>query len=120
PQRSSGDAPCRTSAAKCALCTSACPTCWCVFDEPGKRSRVQELEKQSANPALWDDPSRAQALLKELADLQADLEPWQALKTRIEEAQGLLDLAIDEGDEEIAAEVGADVPSLKSELDKLE
>jgi peptide chain release factor 2 len=108
------------SAAKCAHFPSACPTCWCGFDEPGKRRRIQELEQLSSDPALWDDPARAQIILKELSDLQADLEPWRALKSELEDAQGLLDLAIEEGDEEIAADVAAQLPSLRERLDRQE
>lgn len=95
-------------------------TCWCVFDEPGKLKRLDELERITALPDLWNDQDRAHAVLKELADLRSELEPWQALRSQLEEADGLLDLVADEADEEIVAEVAVTLPALRLQLDKLE
>jgi peptide chain release factor 2 len=59
-------------------------------------------------------------VLKELADLRSELEPWQTLRRKLEEAVGLLDLVAGEADEEIVAEVAATLPALGRQLDKLE
>ena len=58
--------------------------------------------------------------MKELSDLRTDLAPWQALTTRIEEAEGLLDMALEEGDENVAAEVVRGLPALQRDVAKLE
>lgn len=94
--------------------------CWCVFDPVGRERRIAELDKQVADPNLWSEPEQAQALMKELADLRSDLEPWQSLANELTEAQDLLDLAADEGDEEVATEVVDSLPSLRKRLDSLE
>ncbi|HEY3117549.1 MAG TPA: peptide chain release factor 2 [Chloroflexota bacterium] len=90
------------------------------LDEPGRMRRIAELARRAEDPTLWNDPEQAQGVMKELSDLRTDLAPWQALTTRIEEAEGLLDMAIEEGDEHVAAEVVRDLPALQREVAKLE
>lgn len=94
--------------------------CWRVFDEPRKLRRIAELEAASAKPDLWADPERAQCLLKELADLSAEIIPWQRLRAKLDEAKELLQLAAEENDEAVAAEVVGAVPALEKQLDGLE
>jgi peptide chain release factor 2 len=95
-------------------------TCWCGFDEPTKRQRIAELEKASASPELWSDQQAAHATLKQLADLQAELGPWASLAAEIEESRGLLELAAEEGDEDLAGELSTALPDLRARLDRLE
>ncbi len=112
--------PCRTLSQKSARCASVWGTCWFGFDEAGKQRRIAELEAQSSIPSLWDDPDRAQATLKQLSDLTAELAPWRALRDELDEAVGLLDLAAEEGDQEVAAEVVANLSEWRERLGKLE
>lgn len=93
---------------------------WCVFDAAGRRKRIAELETQAANPDLWNDPERAQAVMKELADQKADLEPWEQLAADVGEADELFDLAAAEQDDSVLAEVAAEVPALVKRLEDLE
>jgi peptide chain release factor 2 len=114
------EAPCRTFAAKCRACASDSPTCWCGFDEPGKLKTIEDLEKRAADPELWNDPERAQSVLKNLSDLKAELAPWQEVREQLDEAHGLLELADPEDDAEIVADVVASVQEIRQRLDKLE
>lgn len=58
--------------------------------------------------------------MKELADLRAELEPWQALSRQLDDAQALLELVADEADEDVVAEVAADLGAIRHQIDKLE
>ena len=58
--------------------------------------------------------------MKELADHKADLEPWEALASDLKDAEELLELAADEGDEGVFAEVAAGLPRLAKRLNGLE
>jgi peptide chain release factor 2 len=111
---------CTKNEKSCARFVGEFKTSWCVFDEPGRMRRIAELARRAEDPTLWNDPEQAQGVMKELSDLRTDLAPWQALTTRIEEAEGLLDMAIEEGDEHVAAEVVRDLPALQREVAKLE
>ncbi|MSQ22978.1 MAG: peptide chain release factor 2 [Chloroflexi bacterium] len=95
-------------------------TFWCVFDEAGRKRRIVELDEQAGKPELWNDPERAQALLRELSDLRSELEPWQTLAKQLEDADDLLGLAIEEKDEAIGAEMVEHLPDWRRQLDSLE
>jgi peptide chain release factor 2 len=112
--------PCRTPSLKCDRSGSDWRTCWFAFDEAGKQRRIAELEEQAANPSLWDDQDRAQAVLKQLSDLTAELGPWRVLRTQLEEAEGLLALAAEEADHEIVSEVVSGLAAAREQLGKLE
>jgi len=112
--------PCRTPSQRCDRSASDWRTCWSAFDEAGKERRIAELEERAASPSLWDEPDRAQAVLKQLSDLTAQLAPWRALRTQLEEAEGLLDLASEESDHEVVAEVMTSIALARKQLGKLE
>lgn len=103
-----------------AASASGSVTCWCVFDAEGKSRRIATLEERAASPDLWADAPAAQSLLKELADLRAELAPWMALQQRLQEAEELLELASSEKDDDLVAEIAGDLPSLREQLEKLE
>ena len=63
------------------------------------RSRRRTDTAWVPDPA-WLHPERAQALLKELSDLRAELTPWQTARERVHEALDLLDRVEGEGDDE--------------------
>jgi peptide chain release factor 2 len=44
-----------------------------VLDVDGMRRRVADLEQQAADPELWSDQARAQALTSKLCYLSGDL-----------------------------------------------
>ncbi len=115
-----GVAPCRTRSARFAIFANSSTTCWCVFDAAGKQARIATLDEQSADPDLWNDPTTAQALLKELADLRAELAPWMSLQQQLEDAEGLLELASGDEDEEIIADITANLPAWRQQLANLE
>ena len=42
-----------------------------------KKSRVEEIKKESEDPFFWQDHIRAGEMMKELSDLQKDLEEFE-------------------------------------------
>ena len=53
-------------------------TYWCVFDFPTKETQLQELQKKSEEPDLWNDPEQAQEVMKKLSALREEVEDWRA------------------------------------------
>ena len=96
------------------------PISRCVFDIPGKERRLSELEARAAEPELWGDPTAAQAVMRELADVRAEIQPWREVAAQARELRELLDLAVAEGDEAVAREVAEQVPSLTRRVESLE
>ncbi len=68
---------------------------------------------QSENPEIWNRPSEMQKLNKEKAIVEKAVESWRELNTRVEDAQVLLEMAVEAADEGTFEEV-------KGECDKLE
>ncbi len=91
-----------------------------IFDVPALEARLSELEALVASPDLWEDNTRAQALLKERTELQARLEsvtqPWQEL----DDVEVLIELGELEGDESVLAEMDSTLAKVRSRVDGLE
>ena len=51
-----------------------------------KRS-LAEIEARAADPTLWNEPARAQAVLRERTRLTSDLEALRALEKKVEDAE---------------------------------
>ncbi|MHB8468057.1 MAG: peptide chain release factor 2 [Acidimicrobiales bacterium] len=85
-----------------------------------KRSRLAELEVEVARPDLWDDADNARKVTTEFGRLNDDVSSIDALHQRLEDASTLYELAVEEGDESVAAELEAAVAALSRELDELD
>jgi peptide chain release factor 2 len=100
--------------------TAASLRSWCVFDAPGKQARLNELDQQAASPDLWSDPSAAQQVMRELASLREDLDPWLGIERRARDAHELAELAALEDDQTVLAEAEQELQQLTKEVDELE
>ena len=56
------------------------------------------LERESLVESFWEDSQRAQGKMKELAALKSEVEQWRSLESRVEAAEDLTALAIEEKD----------------------
>jgi peptide chain release factor 2 len=81
--------------------------------------RAAELAKQIAEPTLWNDPERAQAVTRENARIQGTIAGWSKRREGVDEARVFLELA-EEGDADALGELGAHVESVEAALDELE
>jgi peptide chain release factor 2 len=74
------------------------------------------LEKQSADPDFWQEPEKAQAIMRQLAEQKKVVERWQGMEKRAKELAELVSL----GDESLQAEIEAEVEKLAKNLDQME
>ena len=58
--------------------------------------------------------------MREIADLRGEITPWLDLHRRVSEHADLLELAVAEGDDALAAELHADAKALHEEFGRLE
>jgi peptide chain release factor 2 len=84
-----------------------------------RRNRPQ-LETEASRPDLWDDPERARAVTGELSAVVEDLELYDGLAGRIDDAETLFHLGRDEGDDSVEPELDESVVALRSTFDELE
>jgi peptide chain release factor 2 len=79
-----------------------------------------ELSDEAAAPGLWDDPAAGQRVMGELSAVEDDLRVHDTFAAKLEDLTVLNGLAIEEGDEATAAEVGSGLAALRRDLDELE
>jgi peptide chain release factor 2 len=56
-------------------------------DADSKRKQIRELEVQSLKPDFWQDHQRAASVMKELSDLQKEVEEIEMLQMYVEEGE---------------------------------
>ena len=91
-----------------------------TFDYDQRSERLTEVERELEIPSVWDDPERAQALGKEQSDLVLIVSTIDRLTSGLADAEGLLELAVEEDDEATVADIENDLAELDDELEKLE
>jgi len=84
---------------------AASTACGGIFDLAGKQARLEEIEGLSSEPGFWDSPDAAQGLLKEKAHMEADVARIQRAHSAVEDAELLLEMAVEEGEDETLSEV---------------
>ena len=90
------------------------------FDVEGKRTQAAELEREAADPSLWDDPDNARRLTTRLSRVQAELERYDTLVRRLEDARAMDELLESEADPEMTAELSKAAAELAADVDRLE
>ncbi len=84
------------------------------------RLRRPQLETEASRPDLWDDPDRARTVTAELATVSDDLERYERLRGELDDLETLDELAREEGDESVDAEIVEGLDRLAAQLDELE
>jgi peptide chain release factor 2 len=91
-----------------------------VLDLDRMRKEKASLEEAASVPNLWDDPARAQEVTARLSYVQGDLTKVERLRSRLDDARILLELAEAESDAASLAEVAGEVTALRKLIDELE
>ncbi len=91
-----------------------------IFDYPGKRNRLDEVIRIAEDPALWDDPKRAQEIGRERKALEAVVLGLEAIDQDLSAARELFELARAEEDDATLEAVAADVAAIEQRVAELE
>ena len=76
---------------------------------PAKQTELDDLDRRSGDPSLWEDPGAAQSLLRRADELREEIGAWRGLEER---ARGLAEIA------ELAADDPAGSASLTPDLER--
>lgn len=90
------------------------------LDLETKMAELDELREQASSADLWDDPDRARAVSQRLARYDGLFDRVDGLEQSIEDAEVLLELSAEAGDEEARKEAIGLLTRASSELDDLE
>ena len=85
-----------------------------------QEERRTALEVEMADPELWNDQDRGRRVQKDLAAVIEDLNLHADLKEGIEDAETLVEMAVEAGEDSLEPEIGEAVESLSDRFDDLE
>ena len=91
-----------------------------IFDVDRKERRLEEVNREVENPALWDDPKRAQEISKEQKLLEDLVGSFKRLSSGITDAKELFNMAIADEDFNGAELVAEEVETFRHDVEKLE
>ena len=89
------------------------------LDLDSKVKRIEELQMEMEAPGFWDNPEVSNKKMKDLKDLQTQVEVMDALDTQFDDIMTLIEMANEENDEDMAAEIEAEYTDFKDKLDEI-
>jgi len=81
---------------------------------------LTEVSRELEDPAIWNDPGRAQELGRERARLEEVVHILDRMQQSLRDAEELLEVAADEEDAETLASIEGDVRQLEADIARLE
>ena len=91
-----------------------------VLNPEAMRREADGLKEQVADPNLWGDPERAQAVTRRLSYLEGEVGRLGQLHRRLDDTQVMFELAESENDEPTRQEAARELAALRKEIDQLE
>jgi peptide chain release factor 2 len=91
-----------------------------IFDLDEREKTLQKLDKEIADPGLWEDPDRARDITRRRSQILGILDPWKALWAEVEELDILIELTEEEEDPETEKEVRRRINTLAESARELE
>lgn len=77
-----------------------------------KANQAEQLEDELAAPEVWNNPNHAQDLSRQLAALQAMVQPWRTLRAQAADIHELMEL----GDDSMLTEFEGQVSAMEQEF----
>ncbi|MFM7754390.1 MAG: peptide chain release factor 2 [Cyanobium sp.] len=90
------------------------------LDVPALKARQQDLEQLASQPDFWDDQRQAQARMRQLDEVKAQLEQLERWRSSVDDAEATVELYGLEHDEELLAESNTALQKLRADLDRWE
>ncbi|MBM6551581.1 peptide chain release factor 2 [Marinomonas ostreistagni] len=90
------------------------------LDYESKKERLEEVSRELEDPNVWNDPDYAQKLGKERSTLEGVVSTIDNLETGVDDANTLLEMAVEENDEESVEAVQLELEELEAQLGTLE
>ena len=89
-----------------------------VVDPEALRAQIEELERQAAEPDLWNDQANAQKVTSALSHAKAQLGKVEKVEARIDDLEVMVELAQEMDDEDTADEARAALGALSNSVNK--
>ncbi|MBK1840945.1 peptide chain release factor 2 [Azospirillum sp. YIM B02556] len=82
--------------------------------------RLDELNNLAEDPKLWDDPTRAQTIMRERTQLDTSVSGYRALERDLSDSLELIEMGEAEGDATVVADAEAQLYGLRERANKLQ
>ncbi|RAJ96508.1 peptide chain release factor 2 (bRF-2) [Aliidiomarina maris] len=102
------------------ICSSAPRSFGGTFDFDTKVERLEEVERELEDPAVWNQPEKAQALGKERVALEAVVSTLRELEQGLDDSREFVAMAEEADDEDTLQEAQDEIAKWEAELEKLE
>ncbi|MFZ9946164.1 MAG: peptide chain release factor 2 [Vulcanococcus sp.] len=90
------------------------------LDVPALKARQQDLEQLASQPDFWDDQKQAQAKMRQLDEVKAQLEQLSQWQGAVADAEATVEIYGLEPDEELLSESNDALQKLRADLDRWE
>ncbi len=91
-----------------------------IFDFDRRKEELEEVNRELEQPGIWDDPENAQKLGQERARLEKIVVTIEDLDSGLSDAEELLEMSVEEGDEESINSIVEDLKLLDADVVALE
>lgn len=84
---------------------------------PGKKKRIEEIERRIEEPGFWDNPEKSQQTMKKLKSLQDYVKNVEKLDTEYEEIGVLIEMSEEEDDDSMTQEIESELEQFEEEFE---
>ncbi len=91
-----------------------------IFEVASLQGRIKAIQEKLLAEDLWNDPVKAQELLKEKSNIDNTLQPFNSAEKQYEDLCVLLELSEEEDGAELLEDAGTNIEELARELDDIE
>ena len=84
------------------------------------KRELSEIESKMSSPDFWNDSQRAQKLSQERNRIEAQLNAFSSVERKLEDSEVLIEMAEEEGEEELLKEAEENLKKIEKELNELE
>ena len=82
------------------------------------RKEIAELDEQAADPDFWNDMENSQKVLKRSGSLKATVSAYEQLVSLFEDAQTMIEMAEEDGDESMLPDIDKTLKELNAKIDE--
>ncbi|MTI71989.1 MAG: peptide chain release factor 2 [Firmicutes bacterium] len=90
-----------------------------LFDIEKLREKSEEYDEKMSEPNFWDNPNKAQEIVKEANDIKLKIKAFEKLKEDFEELEVLIELSEEENDDSVIDEIDKNTKDIEKRIDKL-
>lgn len=91
-----------------------------IFDVDTKRERLQEVQRELEDPAIWNDPEKAQRLGRERSQLEETVQSIDIISIGLSDSAELFELAAHEDDADTVESIILELDKMTKKIEKLE